>query len=339
MKKILFLILVFSANLFVIAQNKVVIEGKVLNGKGKTLQLVNGNTNSTIAQKVLDEKGDFKFETELSEPTPLMLYIDKYHNLWLFIYPDEKDVKITYDLLNLDNSTIEGSHCSLVYLDALKGIVQQPTTNQKYEEIAKSMDEHPNCLSSVLLGFYILDVPGYEKTHEKLIASLSDSLKKLQLVQEYIKEFNKRKITAIGAVAPEISLPDTNGNIVKLSQFRGQYVLVDFWASWCRPCRYESPNLVEAYNKFHDKGFTIFSVSLDADKSSWLKAIHKDKLGQWTHVSDLKYWQSEAAKTYGVNAIPSNFLLDPEGKIIAKNLRGRRLVEKLTEIFESNGKN
>lgn len=136
----------------------------------------------------------------------------------------------------------------------------------------------------------------------------------------------------IGSLAPDIALSDTTGKPVTLSSLRGKYVLIDFWASWCGPCRNENPNVVRMYNKFKDKGFEIYSVSLDQSKVNWTKAIRNDGL-TWTHVSDLKYWQSAAAQQYGVQAIPQTFLLNKEGKIIAKNLRGEALEKKLAEVL------
>ena len=137
----------------------------------------------------------------------------------------------------------------------------------------------------------------------------------------------------VGAQAPDISLSDTTGTPVALSSLRGKYVLIDFWASWCGPCRMENPNVVRVYNKFKDKGFTIYSVSLDQTKPNWTKAIRNDNM-TWTNVSDLKFWQSAAAQQYGVQAIPQTFLLDRDGKIIAKNLRGDALEQKLEEILK-----
>ncbi len=140
----------------------------------------------------------------------------------------------------------------------------------------------------------------------------------------------------IGDPAPEITLNSTENKPVSLSSLRGKIVLIDFWASWCGPCRQENPNVVRVYNRFKDKGFEIFSVSLDRDKTAWVKAIEKDGLIWPSHVSDLKYWQSAAAQNYGVNAIPATFLLDKDGKVIEKNLRGAALEKKLEEILKVN---
>jgi len=148
----------------------------------------------------------------------------------------------------------------------------------------------------------------------------------------------KRKVDEVskfmpGSEVPEIELQNPDGEMVALSSLRGQVVLIDFWASWCKPCRVENPNVVAAYQKYKDKGFTVFGVSLDRTKEAWTQAIEKDKL-TWTHVSDLKFWQSEAAKDYGVTGIPFAILIDEEGKVIGKNLRGQALHNKLAEVLD-----
>lgn len=135
-----------------------------------------------------------------------------------------------------------------------------------------------------------------------------------------------------GIMAPDFTQNNPEGKPVKLSDFKGRYVLVDFWASWCAPCRAENPYVVAAYRKYNSKGFDILSVSLDASQQDWVKAIEKDGM-PWVHVSDLKYWKNAVAVQYGVNSVPTNFLIDPTGKIIAKNLRGAKLEEKLATLF------
>lgn len=134
-------------------------------------------------------------------------------------------------------------------------------------------------------------------------------------------------------IAPEISLPTPEGDTVNLSSTRGSYVLVDFWASWCPPCRVENPNLVKAYDQYHRKGFEIYQVSLDKTKEAWIKGIEGDQLGKWIHVSDVKFWNSVVVPLYNIESIPANFLLDPDGRIIATNLRGEKLQEKLAQVF------
>ena len=135
-----------------------------------------------------------------------------------------------------------------------------------------------------------------------------------------------------GKPAPDFSLPDVNGKDISLASFKGKYVLVDFWASWCGPCRQENPNVVKAYNEFKDKNFTIVGVSLDKDKDAWQQAIQHDQL-TWTQISDLKYWNSKAVDVFKFEGIPFNILIDPQGKIIAQELRGDALEARLKEVL------
>jgi peroxiredoxin len=169
---------------------------------------------------------------------------------------------------------------------------------------------------------------------EPLFNQLPENIKNLPSAKLMKDRIEKAKMTDIGQYAIPFTQKDTSGMDVSLASFKGKYVLIDFWASWCGPCRQENPNVVKVFNQYKDKNFHILGISLDraGQKDKWMKAIHDDNL-TWSHVSDLKFWDNAVSKQYGIRAIPQNLLLDPSGKIIAKNLRGEALAKKMEELL------
>jgi peroxiredoxin len=173
-----------------------------------------------------------------------------------------------------------------------------------------------------------LNYPDYEP-----VKSLHEQVLEMNSVPAAGKEISP--VSGENSEAPEITLPNPDGDTIKLSSTRGKLVLLDFWASWCSPCRAENPNLVKAYNLWHSRGFQIYQVSLDKTKDDWLNGIKEDHLEKWIHVSDIKYWNSVVVTPYRIESLPTNFLLDRDGKIIATNLRGEKLQTKLAELFKN----
>lgn len=207
--------------------------------------------------------------------------------------------------------------------------------NQKMADIRKAfIVNHPaSAVSLDVLKMYAGPMPDYTKVMA-LMNTLSPAIRNSADGKAYLAKLNKTLTTGIGQTAPDFVQADTAGHPVHLSSFRGKYVLLDFWASWCGPCRAENPNVVKAYEKYKSKNFTIVGVSLDnaSTAAKWLAAIHADDLN-WTQLSDLKGWQNEVAKLYSVEGIPQNFLIDPSGKIIAQNLRGDELAKRLATLL------
>jgi peroxiredoxin len=194
--------------------------------------------------------------------------------------------------------------------------------------------QHPDSYLSLEALIELAGSPIDVSKMEPLFNSLSPRLRSSRRGADFAKAMNEIRALSPGAIAPDFTQNDSNDKPVRLSDFRGKYVLLDFWASWCGPCRAENPNVVKAYNKYSSKNFTVLGVSLDrpGKKDAWLAAIKADGLN-WTQVSDLQFWNNAAAKQYNITSIPQNFLIDPTGKIIARNLRGEELQKKLEEIL------
>lgn len=246
--------------------------------------------------------------------------LQTYYSEWRLMHPGQKEID---SILMAD------------FVTTYKEI-----TNEKKQMYIDCIYANPNGFISLIalksLATTIIlngEVPNYSE-FSPLFNSLSSYVKNTITGKKYAKSLAIMKNTSIGEMAPEFTQNDPDGKPVKLSDFKGKYVLVDFWASWCGPCRAENPAVVKAYNKYHEKGLEILGVSLDDEKGKkdWLAAIQKDGL-IWTNVSDLKGGKNEVAMLYGINRIPQNFFLDKTGKIIGRNLKGEALNKKMKEIF------
>lgn len=197
--------------------------------------------------------------------------------------------------------------------------------NKVQDTVAELLKKSVPSLAVIhVLNQQVLDRDQYFDLMQQAADGFKDREAGYAMVKDFRERVRKWSATRIGAAAPEINLPDPDGNMVALSSFRGKYVLVDFWAKWCGPCRQENPNLVRAYTRFREKNFAVLGVSLDRNKEDWVRAIAEDNL-TWTHVSDLQYFNSRAAVDYNIEAIPFSVLIDPKGVIVAKNLRGPAL--------------
>ncbi len=339
--------------LYQLGANRVVDSAFFANGAFSFNGQINNPTNAYL---VIDRKG-VGFSKLDSTADVLSFFIDK--DKMTINSPDSiSKAVITGSPINDDNKKLLAS-LKPIMSDAQKLTAQRNSASEAQQnstEFQNSMQLKYKALQArektVLKGFIVANPDSYLSLLalnsvggpspdpgelDPLYNGLSARIKATESAKVFKSNLDALRSTSIGVAAPDFTQNDVNGNPVKLSSFKGKYVLLDFWASWCGPCRQENPNVVKAYNKYKDKNFTVLGVSLDKPdgKANWIAAIKSDGL-TWTEVSDLKFWNNEAAGLYSVKSIPSNFLIDPNGKIIARDLRGDDLENKLEEVLSKS---
>ncbi len=294
------------------------------NDKNFAMLVLDSADKVTINGSVKDLGNTFKVEG--SPETTIFI---EYNNL-----SKSRDIKL--DSLNKAFQLLmETNKMDSKRMDSLSAIFETPYNsiiNQSNILMVDKISKNTNMYSSIM-AIQALDPDKYSDLYKSLDAGLSKKFPKDKNVIMFHEVVERMLSTNIGQFAPEISLPSPDGKEIALSSLKGKLVLIDFWASWCGPCRKEMPNVVKIYSKFKNKGFEIYGVSLDQDKEKWMEAITKDGIN-WPQVSDLKYWDNVAAKIYNVQGIPYTVLIDKDGKIIAKNLRGQELEKKIAEVLK-----
>jgi peroxiredoxin len=351
MKKNIIAIALILASPFVQAQS-LNLQGKLTNVKdAATVSLIDDVSNKELVSGK-SIAGNFSLQTQLEFPSLLVLSIDGITQK-IPVFVGNENVLIEGDVQNMASISVTGSvshDVYKVYMNALNPKMLPYITNMQAANIEKntakkdslnsaaatqSMDIIAtfNTMSKANAGSPVTTLmllqfsnifPEIKENLASIYETLAPSAKKGPFAEFIDKTIASSTFGQIGTALPDFTQNDVNGKPFTLSSLKGKYVLVDFWASWCGPCRAENPNIVKAFNKFKSKKFTVLGVSLDQDKPKWLEAIKKDGLA-WSHVSDLKYWNNAVAAQFGIQSIPASFLIDPAGKIIARDLRGADL--------------
>jgi peroxiredoxin len=345
------------------AKDKFSLKGTIAgvdSGKVYLQKLVDGQPQSVDTADVTG--GKFTFEGKMEMPDIRFLRLND-QDYFAQFFLDNGKITVTANKDSLRNTKITGSPAQDVFqiyitemeklnkdVMALQEKFQNAMTTGNTTEAEKAkidyqamidnnkvytknfVKEHTNSVVAAYITLYQLanQVDGAEL--ESITNSFVPEISSSEYVSQLKQMIEEQKKTAVGVVAPDFTMNDPDGKPIQLSSLRGKVVMIDFWASWCAPCRQENPNVVKLYNQYHDKGFEILGVSLDRGKDEWIQAIKDDQL-TWLHVSDLQFWQNAVARQYGVNSIPQTYLLDKEGKIIAKGLRSEQLAAKLGELF------
>lgn len=341
----------------------ITISGTVKNPQDGLILLQELQNNEMVTVDTIHLDSKHTFNTTLRNAEPGFYRLNLYNNQYVNMILNDEDVEITADGAAQDGvAEVKGSE-DTDHFNAINAIMQdfqkevqalevsfQEASNdqdeakieslrndymamesQKNEALKQEIDKMDNSIAA-LYAVNFLDPEKDFPFFDKLAKHFEENLPNSKYTQQFVASVNGMRTLAVGEMAPEIALPSPDGDTIALSSLRGKYVLIDFWAAWCRPCRIENPNVVRMYNKYNSKGFEVFGVSLDRNREDWVAAIESDGL-DWAQVSDLQYFNSAAARLYNIQAIPATFLIGPDGKILAKNLRGAALEEKLAEVL------
>ncbi len=338
------------------------ISGELKNVPEGHLVLSEFTDSRPIVLDTLDlVEGKYEYTLEVDSPKFYELSLNQKKNVRLALL--DEDLVLNYDFADDNSLDIQGSEDTreMLKIEELMNNYQTQVQalNDEYYEAMSSNDTEAikniqnraiqletdqsenvkSVINSMGESFSSLAALGFLNTKndfpfiDSLVAGLNAKYPDTPMILQLKQQLDEMRALSLGQVAPEIESVNPSGELLKLSDYRGKYVLIDFWAGWCKPCRQENPNLVRLYSEYKDEGLEIFGVSLDRTREAWVQAIADDGLS-WPQVSELKYFDGEAATTYQINAIPASFLLDPEGKIIARDLRGKSLEDKLGEIFD-----
>jgi len=341
------------------------LKGQLTQHKGTWLYIdqIRGNMVETLDSVKIADDGSFNFKNELKEKDFYRLRVSDNNVVFIVLEPGKSVEYSNKNMLLQDSYTLEGSEEGKLVLeikairlginahrDSLMKVINQAAPEQrgalqmeleqsfnafvgnKLEQTREIIRANLNTLAAIT-GAELLDPDQDFVIYSELAESLKRSYPNSGYAQSFVAKVDQMRATAIGSLAPEINLPSPEGTPIALSSLRGKVVLIDFWASWCGPCRMENPNVVRLYNEKKNQGFEVYSVSLDKDKTAWLKAIEKDGLIWPSHVSDLAYWSSVVVKQYGFQGIPFTVLVGRDGKILAKGLRGQQLEEAVTQYL------
>jgi thiol-disulfide isomerase/thioredoxin len=291
------------------------------------------NSGTEVGEKTtVDAEGRFSIPLELKHAAVYRLRLGQ-RFLPIVVHPGET-LDVQADLARFEDYQVNGSEASM----SLKPFV---VAKFQLEDLSRFVQNSQDALASwyavrLMSIDYGDHAKNYQKVREQLLAQYPEGPYTAQFatrVSEETANLQQQTGIRLGTAPPEIALPNPDGKVMSLSALKGKVVLIDFWASWCGPCRRSNPELVETYKKFKDRGFTVFSISLDASKEAWVQAIKEDKLTWPTHVSELKKWAGRVNALYGVEGIPATFLLDKNGKVAGKNLRGKELADKIESLL------